>query len=351
MPVNSAGNKVLDHMSTANVARDLDLLRQAVGDEQLTYAGYSYGSYLGVTYANLFPDKVRGADRRRRAQPDRLEYRRPWRGEPAVLVPTAEQHRSPGHAWRSSSACATRPARRPAPSRRTRAARYQAIAEYLLDNEPLAVTVPAGPNGELVEIPFFYGDLIGMTLGAMYDSFSWPVVAEDLAFLEAAIAGAPAAAPATLRSWPTVPGVHRQARLPPLFQLRRRLPGRRLRRQRQSGHDADWVAAAGDISFDDYFRQIWTYASSPCLAFPTTGEDRYIGPFDADTANPVLVASTLYDPATPVHGALEVNEILPNSGLCSSMAGDTPRSGSPSAPPSSASDTSSPRNCHHRRAS
>ena len=49
------GNKVLDHMSTANVARDLDLLRQAVGDEQLTYAGYSYGSYLGVTYANLFP--------------------------------------------------------------------------------------------------------------------------------------------------------------------------------------------------------------------------------------------------------------------------------------------------------
>ena len=78
---------------------------------------------------------------------------------------------------------------------------------------------------------------------------------------------------------------------------------------------ADWVAAAGDISFDDYFRQIWTYASSPCLAFPTTGEDRYTGPFDAETANPVLVASTLFDPATPVHGAFEVDAILPNSGL------------------------------------
>jgi pimeloyl-ACP methyl ester carboxylesterase len=50
---------ILDHMSTASVARDLDLLRRAVGDAKLTYAGYSYGSYLGSTYANLVPGKVR----------------------------------------------------------------------------------------------------------------------------------------------------------------------------------------------------------------------------------------------------------------------------------------------------
>ncbi|HEX8156738.1 MAG TPA: alpha/beta fold hydrolase, partial [Solirubrobacteraceae bacterium] len=50
---------IIDHMSTANVARDLDVLRGAVGDEKLSYAGLSYGSYLGVTYANLFPDHVR----------------------------------------------------------------------------------------------------------------------------------------------------------------------------------------------------------------------------------------------------------------------------------------------------
>src|SRR6185503_7257316 len=53
------GTKIIDHMSTAETARDLDLLRQAVGDEMLTYAGYSYGTFLGVTYANLFPEKVR----------------------------------------------------------------------------------------------------------------------------------------------------------------------------------------------------------------------------------------------------------------------------------------------------
>jgi pimeloyl-ACP methyl ester carboxylesterase len=47
------------HVSTANVARDMDLLRQAVGDAKLSYAGYSYGTYHGATYANLFPRRVR----------------------------------------------------------------------------------------------------------------------------------------------------------------------------------------------------------------------------------------------------------------------------------------------------
>jgi pimeloyl-ACP methyl ester carboxylesterase len=50
---------IIDHMATADVARDLDLLRRAVGDAGLNYVDYSYGSYLGTTYANLFPGKVR----------------------------------------------------------------------------------------------------------------------------------------------------------------------------------------------------------------------------------------------------------------------------------------------------
>jgi pimeloyl-ACP methyl ester carboxylesterase len=50
---------LLDHVSSANTARDLDLLRKAVGDKKLTYHGISYGTHLGAIYANLFPDKVR----------------------------------------------------------------------------------------------------------------------------------------------------------------------------------------------------------------------------------------------------------------------------------------------------
>ena len=49
----------LGAFSTVATARDMDLVRQSLGDEQLTYLGYSYGTTLGSTYAELFPDRVR----------------------------------------------------------------------------------------------------------------------------------------------------------------------------------------------------------------------------------------------------------------------------------------------------
>jgi pimeloyl-ACP methyl ester carboxylesterase len=50
--------KLLRHVSTVEAARDMDILRAALGDEKLTYVGASYGTFLGATYAGLFPDRV-----------------------------------------------------------------------------------------------------------------------------------------------------------------------------------------------------------------------------------------------------------------------------------------------------
>jgi pimeloyl-ACP methyl ester carboxylesterase len=49
---------LLAHVDTVSAARDMDLLRAVLGDDQLHYLGYSYGTFLGATYAGLFPDKV-----------------------------------------------------------------------------------------------------------------------------------------------------------------------------------------------------------------------------------------------------------------------------------------------------
>jgi pimeloyl-ACP methyl ester carboxylesterase len=49
------GGALIDHDTTADVARDMNLLREAVGDPVLNYYGESYGTLLGATYANLFP--------------------------------------------------------------------------------------------------------------------------------------------------------------------------------------------------------------------------------------------------------------------------------------------------------
>jgi pimeloyl-ACP methyl ester carboxylesterase len=54
-----AAGPLLAHVGTANAARDMDVLRAALGDAKLTYLGKSYGTYLGTYYAQLFPHNVR----------------------------------------------------------------------------------------------------------------------------------------------------------------------------------------------------------------------------------------------------------------------------------------------------
>jgi pimeloyl-ACP methyl ester carboxylesterase len=51
--------RLLRHISTADTARDLDYLRRLVGDARLTYLGISAGTFLGQTYVNMFPRRVR----------------------------------------------------------------------------------------------------------------------------------------------------------------------------------------------------------------------------------------------------------------------------------------------------
>ncbi len=309
------GNKVLGHMSTANVARDLDLLREAVGDEQLTYAGYSYGSYLGVTYANLFPDNVRALI------------------VDGVLDPVAWSTGAPGDMDRPFSsrlesdegaqatleeffrlcdeagppACAFAP---------NSSDRYDALAQELLANEPIIVAIPVGPD-EFVEFPFFYGDLIGFSLGAMYNSPDWPFFAYDLALIEAAAFGTEPPPPPffgepTDQLWEGYTAKRGFPRYPNFVEG---FPSVACADSDNPDDVSGWVDAAGQISSENYFTQLWTWASSACLSFPADDDDRYVGPFTADTANPVLVASTLFDPATPVEGAFAVDELLPNNGL------------------------------------
>ena len=57
--VDKMGKNFLSNVGTVNVARDLDAIRAALGDDKLTYLGYSYGTRIGSAYAEAYPDKVR----------------------------------------------------------------------------------------------------------------------------------------------------------------------------------------------------------------------------------------------------------------------------------------------------
>jgi pimeloyl-ACP methyl ester carboxylesterase len=300
------GGPILNHMSTANVARDMDLLRRAVGDRKLTYAGYSYGSYLGTTYANLFPGKVRAL------VVDGVLDPVAWatgRGDQARRLPFSTRLRSAKGSYATlqeflrlcdagGDNCAFSEGN---PKRR-----YDRLARRLL-REP--VQLP-DEQGQLV--PFTYADLVAVTLGALYDPASWPDLAAFLQQLWELTS--PRAAAATLQRLQARFGIGLQQEDYPNFV--EGFPGVACSETHNPRHVSAWsrAARAQDRRYP-YFGRLWTWISSICQPWPGWDRDHYDGPWDHTTANPVLVVGNLFDPATPYHGAVTVDRLLPRSRL------------------------------------
>jgi pimeloyl-ACP methyl ester carboxylesterase len=301
------GGKIENHMSTANVARDLDFLRSAVGDAKLTYAGYSYGSYLGVTYANLFPNNVRALI------VDGVLDPIAWstgRGNEAESLPFSTRLHSDVGAqatldefFRLCDAGGVNCA-----FSGDAAGRFAALADRLRA-EPLELTFPDGS-----QLFFDYSALIGSSLGAMYDSFSWPGFAQFLADIESFTNQAQLAEQA--KSFMARPAYITKRGFPNYPNLVEGFPSVACSdSDNPDSYDA-WSAAGAEAdAANGYFGRIWTWISSPCAEWPNADSDRYMGPFDNNTANPVLVIGNLFDPATPYHGAQVVADLLPNSAL------------------------------------
>ena len=58
---NSGAKHLLGHMQTINQVRDMDSIRKALGEKQINFYGFSYGTYLGQVYATTFPKQLRRA--------------------------------------------------------------------------------------------------------------------------------------------------------------------------------------------------------------------------------------------------------------------------------------------------
>jgi len=301
-----AGN-IRDHMSTADVAHDLDVLRQAVGDARLTYAGVSYGTYLGVTYANLFPDKVRAVVVDGVLDPvawatgsgnqgSTLPFSTRLRSDAGALATLNEFFRlcdagGPNCAFSGNAV-----------------QRFAALANRLRTS-PLDVILPDGST-----FHFTYADLIGNALGAMYDSFSWPSFAQFLADVEGL--ASPAILGARLQVYWERAGYVTKRGFPHYANFAEGFPGVACADTNNPTNYAAWSAAAANAGAQSgYFGPLWTWITSVCATWGGPSAGRYAGPFTAQTANPVLVIGNLYDPATRYEGAVTVSHLLPNSRL------------------------------------
>jgi pimeloyl-ACP methyl ester carboxylesterase len=301
------GGRLADHMATADVARDMDSLRAALGDSKLTYAGVSYGSYLGVTYANLFPDRVRAlvVD----GVLDPIAWSTGRGGEASTLPFSTRLHSDVGaqatlnEFFRLCDAGASRCA-----FSGGAAARYAALAQRLRQR-PVTVTFADGTSDVLG-----YSDLIGYSLGALYDSSSWPDFAALLADIEHQASGQQIGARAQRfrGSGLYLPkrGFPRYLNFAESF-----APVACADSDNPSSYEAWWNAGIAADAANGYFGRLWTWASGICASWDRTDADRYMGPFNARTSHPVLVVGNQFDPATPYHGAVTVASLLPSSAL------------------------------------
>ncbi|MEV4704347.1 alpha/beta hydrolase [Actinoplanes sp. NPDC049316] len=301
------GGAILNHMSSADAARDMDLLRQMLGDRKLTYLGYSYGSLLGQNYANLFPDRFRAL------VIDGVVDPVAWVGTGARDVPVGTRigsadgaRRTLGEFFRLCDAAGPECAFSGGTARR-----YAALAASLRRHP--AVIVDPG-TGE--PATFTYNDLIAVTLGALYAADVWPDLARFLADVDAQVP--PAALGERLAALRTGLGLTADAvedypndvEGSPGVACSDTLNPRTLR---------PWQRAADAAERrDGYFGRIWNWAWSACRAWPpTAGQDRRLGPWTARTSSPVLVVGNYFDPATRYQGAEAAARLLPHSRLLS----------------------------------
>jgi pimeloyl-ACP methyl ester carboxylesterase len=300
------GGSIGSHMATADVARDLDRLRQAVGDQKLTYYGVSYGSYLGQTYANLFPNNFRALVIDGVLDPIAWSTGAPGEADIPFSVrlhsATAMQEEL-GEFFRLCDAGGSN-----CPIAPNSAARYAALANQLKAG-PILILNP--DTGQLE--PFIYQDLIVNTLFAMYDSHSWPDLANFLAYIESQ-AGAATLGRALARLQQSV-GLIPKRGFPHYPNFPESFPAVACADSVNPGSYADWSAAADAEDSTGYFGRIWTWVSSICADWPKTDPDRYMGPWNHGTAAPVLIVGNLFDGVTRYQGAQTAHALLPNSAL------------------------------------
>jgi pimeloyl-ACP methyl ester carboxylesterase len=292
------GGPIIDHMSTANVARDMDQIRIALGEERLSFVGYSYGSMIGSTYANMFPAKVRAV------VIDGVIDPISWttgRGDQAETVPVDGRLVSEQGAFETlrqfldlcdagGPTCAF--------SDGDPRKRFDELAAQLLEDP---AELPDGAGGTF---PFTYADLVAITLGAMYSSEVWGDFAAFLADLEAEVD--PAGAAAALQRLGRTTG-----RAEPYWQVYEGFAGVTCSDSDNPDDESAWAKAArrADEKWP-YFGRIWNWGSSICASWPGVDTDRWTGPWDRRTAAPVLVVGSRYDPATRYQDAVSTAGIL-----------------------------------------
>jgi pimeloyl-ACP methyl ester carboxylesterase len=315
----TTGKKIAGAMSTAEVVRDMDVLRRAVGDKKLSFLGFSYGTAIGQYYANMFPDRMRAV------VVDGVLNPVSWTGtkKTANQVQDDRLHSADG-AYKALQEILKR-CDKVGPdycefSGGDPVKNFDTIAERL-KKAPLVVTE------EDYTFTITYADFIGATLGQLYSPYAGEgvtsIAAEVWGYLTAPAGGTAAAAAKTalVDRVKDARATKPQGRDFPYYNDLEAFSGVMCTDALHPKDANSWPAAV--VKSDKrakYFGRAWAWGSAQCArnSWTVRDEDAYTGPFNRRTAAPVLVVGSFWDPATNYQEAVSSSKLLPNSRLLSS---------------------------------
>jgi pimeloyl-ACP methyl ester carboxylesterase len=282
---------LLRYDSTADTVRDLDHLRELLGEPQLNYRGISYGTFIGQTYANLFPDKVRAMILDGNIEP--FEFT-----ESVVAAMTGTNTGTDQVVQKFLQLCGKAGSKRCALANGGSPRRRFSRLVAQLKRGP----IPA-PKADPPVLT--YGDLLVNLFLKQVDPIGWPEWAGELdeasrgngstiaqqaqavgPLLESTLNSAvglqcadkPAPPKLGPSAWPEVLRTLSQA-------------------STYNGPFLGWL--------------LW----APCSAWTVPAVHRYAGPWNAVTPNPILVIGTRYDPRTAYQSSVLVSKTLGNAVL------------------------------------
>jgi pimeloyl-ACP methyl ester carboxylesterase len=322
----SHGKPLSASMSTAEVARDMDLMRRAVGDKKLNYLGISYGSFLGETYANMFPDRFRTL------AIDGIVDPKAWVGSTATRNQYVwDRLKSAEAGYRALiellHRCDRAGGQRCAFAPGDPVKNFDLVAQRL-KKHPLTDIDP--DTGQV--FTFGYADLISAVFDSLYYTDGPEIITENLAQL-------------IILTEPPAAKVRAAARTTALRTLRSNLDKvstpkgspKRAGFPYYNGDDAfysvqctDGLAPANADSWPTYakaadkrvkyFGRMLASQGLPCARKTWTADDEdvYRGPFTKATTKPVLIIGSLWDPITSYDSAVRLAKLMPNSRLLTS---------------------------------
>jgi pimeloyl-ACP methyl ester carboxylesterase len=283
--------ELLRYDSTADTVRDLDYLRELLGEPKLNYRGVSYGTLIGQTYANLFPDKVRAMV---------LDANlNPVESTKSVVASIAASNSDTDLVMRKFTELCGKvgPKRCALAKGGNPQKRLNGLVARLKRG-----TIPA-PKADPPALT--YSDLLIRVFIGQAGPVEWPRLASELD--EAARGDGSAIArfgqdtgPVLAESLNSAVGLQCADKpVPPAL------------------GPSDWPQVLGTLTKASVWNGPFTgwLLWAPCSAWTVPAVNRYAGPWDAMTPNPVLVIGTRYDPRTNYGASVYVSKTLRNATL------------------------------------